>query len=136
MRLRPLLARLAIVSIVVALLLPFLAAPAFAAVGRAGVVHVDVGFALIAGAVIPVFVAVLAKSSASPFLKRAVTAVLAIAAAVVDLFVMSNGTVSTLTLVETIAATFLAATGLYHVVWKPTGAAPAMARATERVGIG
>lgn len=89
-----------------------------------------------AGFVVPVLVAILAKSSASKPLKAILNAVLVAVGASLVVAIKMNGAVDLYGWGSSIAEAALASWASYYGFWKPTGLAPSVHEATGRFGIG
>lgn len=99
--------------------------------------HVDPNFlAWLMGFAVPVVVAILAKSSASPVVKAILNAVLDCVAGLLATAIAVNGTIHWQTWGSAIAQAAVASWAMYHGFWKPTGIAPTIHEKTGNYLIG
>lgn len=89
-----------------------------------------------AGFVVPVFVAILAKSTAPKALKAVLNAVLAAVAGLIVASLKINGAVDVYAALASVAEAALASWASYYGFWKPSGIAPSVHEATGKFGIG
>lgn len=92
--------------------------------------------AFVIGSVVPLVTAVAARLKASSPVKALLNLVLCIAGGVLAAFQANPGGLTWLQIAQAVIATYLASGVTYSHLWKPTGVAPAIQRATRSVGIG
>lgn len=93
------------------------------------ILNIDLGvLTLLAGTLVPFAVGLLAKSDASSRVKGILNAVLSALAGGLAVAIAADGQVVLATVVRAMLETFIASTAVYHGLWKPTGAAPAVAK--------
>lgn len=89
-----------------------------------------------AGFVVPVLVAILAKSSASTPLKAILNAILVAVGASLVVSIKMNGAVDLYAWGSAIAEAALASWASYYGFWKPLNIAPSIHQATGKFGLG
>lgn len=101
------------------------------------VIQVDVAaLAFVAGTIIPLVTALAAKLRASSQVKSIITFALSMATGAVVYLQANEGRVTWQGLVTSLVATYLAAGTTYQNLWKPTGAAEAVANIAPDAGVG
>lgn len=88
------------------------------------------------GAIIPLLVAIVTKTSASSGVKAIANVALCILTGVIQHLLAAGGSSTWVDITQAAIAAFVASVTSYHSFWRPTGVAPALAQSTASVGIG
>lgn len=89
-----------------------------------------------AGTIVPILVAILAKSTASRPLKVILNSILVAVGASLVVSIKMNGAIDLYGWGSAIAEAAIASWASYNGFWKPLGVAPAIHKATAKFGIG
>lgn len=92
--------------------------------------------ARVGGLIVPILVAVLAKSTASRLLKAMANAVLSAVAGIVALAIAADGQVDVNHAFGAIFDAWTISVASYYGLWKPSAIAAAVARVTSGIGLG